>query len=461
MNGWVEKAKTVLLSLLILISFILTSVLWSNQPQFQFIEQVEYVKSKPVQTRQLEELVTPEAVIFHYGEDRHTKMYATSGNGQFRTISDDMKKWYFNNLIYYPLSEEKWEALTKRAKGLEIQFRSTIPFSLINQLFMINGDINEQLQGIERIWLYYEEEENVVYALFMSKKDKLIFRARTVVSPKELLETYLPLGNPMPEQIMKIVEMTTDTEMSHLRRPFWHTYYLPKNPWKMQKYLYNFLPVTEDELMDAYFLDRNLVRRIVERDKTVIFTDGSRSIQLQPDNQFITYTDPAFQQGRSGLSTEDKVREAISFINKHLGWTDEYHFDRMVENESGSDVITFRQFVGPYPLISAPSQKLDTITVIAEEGQIVSVNRSLIDLDKYIDNKEWLVMSGPELFDHLRNNRIVDPNRVENAYLAYATQVHQGYVELLPAWVIETVDQQSFIVSVPSLQKGGKSHGLE
>ncbi|MFX9555909.1 transcriptional regulator, partial [Acinetobacter baumannii] len=83
--------------------------------------------------------------------DRHTKVFANSGNGQFRTINEDMKKWYFNDLTYYPLSEEKWEALTK-SKGLEIQFRSSVPLGLVNQLFMINGEVNGQLKGIERLW---------------------------------------------------------------------------------------------------------------------------------------------------------------------------------------------------------------------------------------------------------------------------------------------------------------------
>jgi regulatory protein YycH of two-component signal transduction system YycFG len=461
MNHWMESAKTALLNLLILISFILTSALWSNQPQFQMIEPVEYVKSKPVPTRQLEELVTPDAIVFHYGDDRHTKAYANNGDGRFRQINQEMKKWYFNDLAYYPLSDEKWKALMHDQQGLEITFRSSVPFTVIKQLFMVNGDINDSVKGIDRLWMYYEEEENMVYALFISTEDKQVYRARTVISPKQLLETYLPLGNSLPEQIMKATRTMIDSETTWLERPFWEIFYLPKEPQKITKYLYNYLPVSEDELIDAYFLDRTLVRRIVERDKTVIFTDGSRSIQMQPEQQFITYTDPAFQQRRQDLSSEEKIREAITFINKHLGWTDEYHFDKITQGISGEEVIIFRQYVGPYPLVSANGQHLDTITVISEEGQIVRVNRSLIDLDKYIDNQEWVVMSGPELFQYLRNNQIAETDKVTNAYLAYQALVHQGYVELTPAWVVKLSNQPDVIVTVRSKQEGGKGNGLE
>ncbi|NGQ96107.1 transcriptional regulator [Brevibacillus sp. SYP-B805] len=461
MNQWLESAKTVVLNLLILISFVLTSALWNNQPQFQVIEPSAYVKSKPVPTRKMEELVTPESIMFHYGNDRHTKTYTNNGNFYYRQISEEMKKWYFTNPVSYPLTEEMWEELMHKRQGLELMFHSEVPMTVISQLFMINGDINDQMKGIDRLWLYYDEEENVVYALFISTNDKQVFRAGTAISPKDLLEYYLPLGNRLPEQIMKATRTTTDSEYPRLKRPFWEIYYLPKEPQKITKYLYNYLLVTEDELIDAYFLDPSLVRRIDERDRTVIFTDGSRSIQFQQDQQFITYTDPAFQQGRQDLSSDEKIRDAIAFINKHLGWTDDYRFDRIRESEEGGEVITFRQYLGPYPLVSVNGQHLDTITVMSEDGQIVTINRSLIDLDKYISNQEWVVMSGPELFEYLRNNRIVDTSQIKNAYLAYQAQVHQGYVELTPAWVVEVRNQPDIVVTARSAQEGGKGNGLE
>jgi len=460
MMRWKETFKTVILNLLILTSFILTSMLWSNQPQLQFIEPVQYVESKPVQTRQLKELVTPEAIIFHYGDDLHTR--ASASYAHYRYITQEMEKWYFNDLRYYPLDDDKWEALTTRYRGLEILFRGQVPMPVITQLYMINGDTYDQQAEIDRIWLYLEEEENVVYALFISSERKMVLRARTVVSPKDLLESYLPPGRPLPEQFLKVTRLLSESESDRLKRPFWQIFYLPKEQLTMQKFLYNYLPVTEDELMEAYFLDRTLVRRIVERDRTVIFTDGSRSIQMQPDRQVITFTDPAFHQGTTQLNPEEKVREAITFINKHLGWTDDYHFEKIEEDEAQGDTISFRQYIGAYPLVNGDAYPLDTITVTSEYGQVATVNRSLIDLDKYIDNEEWTVMSGPELFGYLREHEQLDTNLVTHAYLAYQTLVHQGYVELTPVWVVEMQDGQQYVVQAQSLpEEGGEAHGLE
>lgn len=458
MKQWKEPVKTALLTVLIVISFLLTAILWSNRPQFQPFEPVQYVKSKPVQTRQLKELVTPEAVMYHYGEDRHTKAYAN--DARYRYIAAEMGKWYFFDFVSYPLTEEKWNALTRKSTGLEIQFRSNVPIKVVSQLFNFQDEGYQQINGIDRLWLYYSEEEGTVFALFINSQEEKILRARTAVSVKDLRESYLPMGKMLPEQILKVTRLKGDSSYGP-DKPFWYIYYLPKNTVKMGRFLYNFLPITDDELIDAYFLDRTLVRQIVERDGTIIYTDGSRSIQMPPGQQMITFTDPAFQQGNRNMTKEDKVKGAINFINSHLGWTDDYHFESIVEHEHEEDIIKFRQYLGAYPLISPGESQLDSIAIMSEAGQVVTMKRSLIDLDKYIDHKEWLVMSGPELYQYIRDQKLLDLKNVKNAYLAYQAKVHQGYVELLPTWVIESVDGQVAFINAKSRQGGGKPNGLE
>ncbi len=461
MRQSMEAAKTILLCLLIIASFVLTSILWGNTPEFQLIEPATYTKTKPVHTKQLEELVMPESIIFHFGEGRHTRAFSTDGG--YRIITTEMAKWYFYDFSYYPLPRIKWEELTQTNIGLEIQYRDAVPVSLMNQLFTFRGEMSEQLKNIDRLWIYYDKEDDVVYALFMSQKDKQVIRARTVVSAKDLQNSYLPLGRTLPEQYLKVVaveDREKEIPPQDRLKNFWEIYYLPKEEATMRQYLYNYLPITTEELIEAFFLDRTLVRQIMERDGTIIFTDGSRSVQMRRDLQTITFTDPAFQQGRSDLSEEEKVRGAISFINKHLGWTDDYRFEKIEAGDSQGEEVRFRHYVGAYPLINRDGEQIDAISVTMEEGQIVTMNRSLISLDKFIDYRDWKVMSGSELFKHLRANNI-DTNRVKNAYLAYQTKLYQGYSELTPVWVVDLIDGTQWIVNARSLTTGGKANGLE
>lgn len=350
MIRWKEPAKTLLLTLLVLSSFLLTALLWTNQPQFQLIEPAQYKESKPVQERQLEDLIAPESVIFHYGEDRHTK--ATATDGQYRIVKEEMKKWIFLDFAPFSLPIEKWEKISREKQGIEIRFRNSVPLSVVGRLVTFRDEVSDKGKGIDRLVLYYEEEEDVVYALFILSGEEMVLRSRTSISPKDLRQSYLPTGNLMPEQIMKVVKPNPVPPIIEQGRAAGTIYYLPKNPVKMQAFRFTFRTIDNDQLLDAYFLDRTLVRQIVERDKTIIYTDGSRSIQLRSDQQAITFTDPAILSVAPELTDEEKVKAAISFINKHLGWTDDFHFETIRKSYNDKDVVTFRQYVGAYPLYS-------------------------------------------------------------------------------------------------------------
>lgn len=451
MNAWIERLKTVLLYLLVLISLILTSLLWNNQPRFELISPPTYVESKVVgYPRQLEELVVPSAIVFHFGNNRHTK--ADSDDGQYRVLRSEMNKWYFYDFVFQPLPLERWEALTRSLPGLEIQFRSTIPISVVSQLFTFRGETEGLIHGVDCVWLYYAPEENAVYGLFISREERQAIRARTSVSPKDLQNSYLPLGNLLPEQQLRVSapEPLSPRQVS----AFWHWYYVPKQPDRMRYVRMNYIPITDRDLTDAFFLDPTLIRQIVERDGTIIYTDGSRSVQVRPDQQMMTYTDPALKPGREDLTGDEKLRETVLFINQYLGWTDDYRLERMEERAGEGDVLTFRQYLGAYPLVSQDGPPIDELAVTSLAGQVVTLSRSLIDLDTYLDMTEWTVMSGDELFEELRKQD-VDLDRVKNAYLAYGIKVHRGFVELIPSWVVESDNGRRLVVNARSPNREG------
>ncbi|MED1951956.1 two-component system activity regulator YycH [Brevibacillus centrosporus] len=459
LRRWLEPTKTVLLNVLVLLSFCLTGLLWSNQPKFQFIEPAQYTESKPVQEKQLMQLVTPESVVFHYGEDRHTKAVAT--DGPYSMIVREMSKWIFLDFTPYMFSNDKWGEIAREKMGIEVRFRSTIPLSIVGRLVTFRDEYDSQIKGVDRLWLYYEKDEDLVYALFLSSEEGKMMRARTSISPKDLRDSYLATGNQMPEQIMKIVKPERNYSSLEGALPVWNMYYLPKNQVRMQQFRYSYETISDERLIEAYFLDPSLVRQIMERDKTVIFTDGSRSVQLRSEQQAFTFTDPAYQQRAQELSDEEKVQGAVTFINKHLGWLDEYHFERMKKSYNEKDLITFRQYVGSYPLISNSEKPIDTIQITSEAGQVVTLSRSLLNLDKYISNKEWKVMSGPELYQMIRDRKLADTDQISNAYLAYQTIFGEGYVDLMPVWVVEMANQANLYISAEANQGGGKVHGLE
>lgn len=461
MKRWLETAKTVILSLLVITSFCLTGMIWINQPNLQFIEPAKYTESKPVLEKSLEKMITPSAVVFHYGQDRHTKAVAT--DGQYSMIMREMPRWIFLDFTPYTLTHEKWEEIAREKLGLEVRFRSNLPLSAVGRLVTFREEYNIRLMGIDRIWLYHEPEEDLVYALFLSGEEEKVMRSRTSISPKDLRESYLANGNQMPEQIMKVVipakYNTSDPESKGYS--YWHMYYLPKHQIRMQQFRFSYTTVPTEQLMEAYFLDPTLVRQIMERDKTVIYTDGSRSIQVRSEQKAITFTDPAYQQRILPITDEEKLQSAVSFVNKHLGWLDDYYLEDIKKSYNDKDSITFRQYIGAYPLVSKGEKPIDTIEIISEAGQVVTMNRSMLDMETYITNRDLTVMSGPELYQLIRDKNLANTEEISNTYLAYQTFVSDDYIELIPTWVVEVPNQPTLLIPAKSNEGGGRANGLE
>ncbi|WP_126429172.1 YycH family regulatory protein [Brevibacillus marinus] len=452
-----ERIKTVLLNLLVLISFVLTVLLWNNQPQFEVIRPVTYVEPAPIGvTRELEHLIRPVEIVFHYGENRHTK--ASPVDPPYTLVTGQMEKWYFYDFHQYELSPEKWRELIQNHMGMEIRYRGSIPISVVNELFTFRGEMSGNVTAMDRLWLYLEESEDIVYALFLSTEEQKAVRARTVVSPKDLRDSYLKLGNNLPEQQLK--QMEADAAEPLQLRSYWRIFYLPKEQSVMRKYRYNYLPISEQALTDAFFLDPTLVRRIIERDGTIIYTDGSRSVQIRQEEHMFTFTDPALPERRGELTAAEKLHSAVSFINQHLGWIDGYYLEQMSERPGEGDVMTFRQYMGAYPLVVG-GNTADAMTITADEGQVTLLKQSLIDYDMYIDFAEVTVMSGEELFASARQQQL-DVSLVHNAYLAYRPQVYPGYIQLKPVWVLEDISGKKTLLNAQARSaEGSGQSGLE
>ncbi|UFJ40417.1 two-component system activity regulator YycH [Brevibacillus humidisoli] len=458
MRRYKERIKSVVLNLLVLLSFVLTALLWNNQPQFEMIAPVTYVEPEPIGiTRELDELIRPEEIVLHYGQNRHTK--ASPVDPQYTMVTSQMDKWYFYDFHQYVFPASKWRELMQDHVGMEIRYRASIPISVVQELFTFRGEMSRDVTEIDRLWLYLEESEDIVYALFISTEEKEVVRARTVVSPKDLRDSYLKLGNNLPEQFLKVME--AEMYEAPQLRTYWRIFYLPKESSVMRKYRYNYLPITEQALTDAFFLDPTLVRRIMERDGTIIYTDGSRSIQLRQEQPMFTFTDPALPERRGELTPAEKLHSAVGFINQHLGWTDPYYLEQIHERPGEGDVITFRQYMGAYPLVSDEGGSPEALTVTSDEGQVISLKRTLLDYDMYIDFEEFAVMSGPELFAYAREHE-VDLSLVHHAYLAYRPNLYVGYIELTPVWVLENITGEKVLIDARSQQtEGSGQSGLE
>lgn len=74
----IERLKTIVLTVLVLLSLLQSFFLMYSMPYYNFEKKTssDYIKAEPLGPEErLENLVFPEQMILHLGEDKHTMLY--------------------------------------------------------------------------------------------------------------------------------------------------------------------------------------------------------------------------------------------------------------------------------------------------------------------------------------------------------------------------------------------------
>ncbi|GAB7388524.1 two-component system activity regulator YycH [Bacillaceae bacterium] len=440
-----EKIKTSVLNVLVATSMILSWLLWTNQPQFETVDPPRYLEPQPLgETRELKRVLLPKSIVFHYGENRHTK--ALPGMAHYRFVIREMENWYFYNFKRTSLSREEWTNILEEYRGVEVIFPDALPIPVLAERFAMEGAFDPSAEKIDRVWLYLDDRDDVLYALFLSGESDEAVRARTSVTFHDLLNVYLSLGDKLPEYFPQ----PYDAEGTSFKP----VYYLPKERQTVKEWRAFYETITVEQVVQALFVDPSLTRKIIERDNTLIITDGNRSIQITPDRTMLTYHEPVLETDEEG-EIGNQLVSAVSFVNKHGGWTGDYLLSRVIGGGSPSQAgFVFREYLASYPVYGEGGQSLGMMSVQLDDTFVTGYQRSLIRLHKYVDDGNTQVMSGKEILHALREEG-QDPGKVKDIYLGYQGSVTKEYVHLHPVWIVERANGTTQIVDARVSQGQG------
>lgn len=257
--------------------------------------------------------------------------------------------------------------------------------------------------------------------------------------------------NPLSE-FMEQAEAWVGQAIRRLEEPFrsaatsW--VYVPVNPgiWH-ELYVRNERSVMQS-IVNGFFSDLSLVRRVGERDGRTIFTDGRRSVHVDPYGGF-EYVEPAqFMplyeiHSRAGLL----LSQGLSFVANHGGWPTERRIKSM-------SIVATAQ---------VPYVQFEFITFFRVPGGETEIGPSLVPLvswrpevaisitERNVSAYERFVYA-PLRLDYFRSFRIIPAERalqvltdlgttlgeITSVYLAYYQREIQTEELLFPVWVVET-----------------------
>ncbi|MGJ3193553.1 YycH family regulatory protein [Peribacillus frigoritolerans] len=440
-----ERAKSIILIILVGTSIFLTWSIWTYEPEYDPFEQSsEFIKIKS-DVQIVSDVIKPVSILFH-GNGQH---FQTSNPAEINEMEKQFSQWRFRGIKEISVNrlQRKFDDFVHEDGSIEIEFSDDIPISLYKTVLNITDKEVPKL-SFDRIIIKQKNisgNESAVY--FVSYDQRKIYQG--MVDSKKLRNF---MDSFYRGSYDKHPEYTAETINSK------RTLFVPENPVEINRLQYYIDSLDIGDLKSALFINPKYVRQepvsVGEE-----YTDGTRLMTVNKENYLISYINPA-QKSKLFDSSSDLLQKSIDFINEHAGWeNNNYRFAYMSEHEQR---VVFRLFVNGYPAFNESG--MTEIEQIWGKEEIYSYDRPYFKLDSVLPSvgSAKTLQSGKEVVNQLKSKDNVDFNSVEDISIGYKLDKSLDsklvtLVTLEPTWYYRIGDKW-FIVP---FEEGGGQSGLE
>jgi len=300
-----ERTKSLLLLVLVSLSFLLTYQLWYGQKPTHLIAEVIYERGIVETPRPLLEVITPSQVVveaengFYLLREGTLSFYLLWGavsqllqdHGKDAVAANSIGIESENNLLTFYMQPEL-------PVGSELPWLKGLPYMQISKI--------ELLFDNESTWLVLFDSENV------SKINLLI-------PPDNAAELH-SLIRELNDDIILYEKITVEdlAELSGESLFLGESIYVPQEPLYMDSLIVKPEILDRDLLIKTFFVDYSLARIIEEKDGGLIYTDGEKGLRLTDAS--LEYSYPRMETGLSTISYPEALKSSSGLISYHGGW---------------------------------------------------------------------------------------------------------------------------------------------
>ncbi len=437
-----ENIKSVILTILVLVSILLTWNLWTYQPNFETMEKGNTLEEVTVREKQdVQKIVRPDQILFHV-KGAH---YGTNNTDELDRIIKEISKWTFLDIKNVTEKVGNIKALAHSAGNAEIIFPGEVPIELYRSVINIEGkkipafNFNRIIINVDNP----EKEYGIVY--FVSEENQQIYISH--ISANNLNEFYKSFYKYASRLPRFFAFEATDKR----------TIFLPENDTEMMTYKYLPVVLNSEEFKGALFSDPSFVQKssIPQGEE---YTNGFSKMTVNNDTNILRYVNPTAEDNYIA-SSYDLVKRSIDFVNEHGGWTDSYRFVSKTEYKR---TVIFRMYsITGFPVFNG--RGLSEITQVWGRDEINSYTRPNIALELPLTTEMQKVTrpSGHEVLEFLIKQKNFKPELLEEVVLGYRMErdsEENRLIILEPAWFYR-YDKTWREISLDDL--GGLKHGLE
>ncbi|OJT70574.1 YycH family regulatory protein [Bacillus licheniformis] len=451
-----ETIKTIILSLLVLISLLFTFNIWGFQGNYEKVEdsQAQVSDKQPItnQTKLLNEAVKPQQMFIH----ENGQHYLLNDTTLYSQLWDDMGRWEVKSLKdisdkFDRQQFKNWLYAKNKDSKLDLVFSDNIPIDVLQPLFKWSANSYEY-NSFDRIVLPFNEGRGMKKIYFVSFSKETVVEAviesanyRNILSDIEKEKSQMPLYE--------------DFAINSRRDVL-----LPVNRLKLSEKEYFTETISPTRFKKALFDDPQTVRQETNLNRPV-YTDGTSLLEIYSNNRQIKFQHRNLEPSTSYQNGE-LINKSFKYLNDTGSWTDDYQFFGLNENQQ----INFNLFMDQLPVVYSQNQPFGTTSI-----ELRWANNDILDYKhptyvlganaNPVSKKDKEIMNGEELIQFLQDNEEYDFDKIEQIFPAYemvsVSEEQDPLVKLVPTWCIKINGTVKPVSKKDSAVKEGIENGVE
>jgi len=438
---YIEPVKSVVLFLLVMLSVILTFIIWTYTPDYKIIEQTEGKEILIGSQKRMEDIIRPYKAIYRFDEE----FTGTASNGVMKDIMKAFQGWNVLDLvpINNNLTANYVNEMIRTNNRMTIFFTGELPYSAFSSIFQFSDkEIPETTFNRMIIdWTNYGNKELQIF--FISSNNKTLMRSRVS----------LQNTNPFIRDVIEPAK--TYSAFKEIERDGFTSLYMPNDKIESTKYMYTFIEEPLESFKNVLFPNPNIVQRSIESAMTEKYQDGKSRMTVDSNLKSLTYVYPAVESSAI-IEPSKLLKDSFEFINEHGGFTADY---RYVSKNTNKNQLEYQQYLQGLPVYS--DQVISKITTVWGDNVIFRYKRPYYSLVFDIPTEKEIkeLPSGVEILEKIQqlNNFVLsDIDDVVVGY--YLKQDSTSIMTLEPCWFV--VHNGIATKLTPELL-GGVVNGLE
>jgi regulatory protein YycH of two-component signal transduction system YycFG len=445
-----EQRKTAILVLLVCSSVFFTYNLWTFKPNYDFIQNSQYLENEPISQEKKEpaNVIRPYQMFVH----QNAEHYGTFKAENIDFVWNQLRNWNISEVKnissrYTSDQLDEWLNGKSETKKIEFVFSDKIPFEIFQSIFQYKSQ-KTIYSSFDRIVLPQGKANQPQKIIFVSVEQRLVYEASissenarnfiaSIIEKKENLDPYVS------------IDLLDDKNLL-----------LPEGKIELDQRKYIIESINGEDFKQALFTNPSYVRREMKPTQNV-YTDGTSLLTVYPSQERLRFVNPTIDPSMF-IERGKAMKQSIEFLNDHGGWTDEYQFYNM---DPDSQLVSFRLMVDFIPVFENNTNTFGPTEISMRWGnnEIATYLRPLYGLDTGFVRNAVKMPNSKEILTLLEQKKTIEKENVKRVFPAYemSATAEPRIVELKPYWYAEMLSGQFIKLQTGNETLGGKSDGLE